>query len=237
MNSNWFKLVMKMTKVEYGKDLLLKGVPIIFNKGGAKLKIGENVTIKSSFLSNLVGLYSRTIIVTRAPGAEIEIGDNVGISGATIYARKKITIGENTCIGGNCKILDNDFHPIEAEARNQLLRDENGGDSDLVPSREIKIGKNCFIGCNSIILKGTVLGDGCVVGAGAVVCGKFEDKGSARKLERCVVYIFRKESTHRQNLYPVCMVQSLMWLWICDRAIPSDTLTARSSLLKIRSRC
>ncbi len=56
MNSNWFKLVMKMTKVEYGKNLLLKGVPIIFNKGGAKLKIGENVTIKSSFLSNLVGL-------------------------------------------------------------------------------------------------------------------------------------------------------------------------------------
>ena len=117
MNSNWFKLAMKMTKVEYGKKLLLKGVPIIFNKGGAKLKIGKNVTIKSSFLSNLVGLYSRTIIVTRAPGAEIEIGDNVGISGATIYARKKITIGENTCIGGNCKILDNDFHPIEAEAR------------------------------------------------------------------------------------------------------------------------
>ena len=88
---------------------------------------------------------------------------------------RKITIGENTCIGGNCKILDNDFHPIEAEARNKLLRDENGGDSDLVPSREIKIGKNCFIGCNSIILKGTVLGDGCVVGAGAVVAGKFED--------------------------------------------------------------
>ena len=175
MNSNWFKLVMKMTKVEYGKNLLLKGVPIIFNKGGAQLKIGDNVTVKSSFLSNLVGLYSRTIIVTRAPGAEIEIGDNVGISGATIYARKKITIGENTCIGGNCKILDNDFHPIEAEARNKLLRDENGGDSDLVPSREIKIGKNCFIGCNSIILKGTVLGDGCVVGAGAVVCGKFEE--------------------------------------------------------------
>ena len=80
MNSNWFKLVMKMTKVECGKNLLLKGVPIIFNKGGAKLKIGENVTIKSSFLSNLVGLYSRTIIVTRAPGAEIEIGDNDTLS-------------------------------------------------------------------------------------------------------------------------------------------------------------
>ena len=175
MNSNWFKLVMKMTKVEYGKNLLLKGMPVIFNKSGAKLKIGDNVTIKSSFLSNLVGLYSRTIIVTRAPGAEIEIGDHVGISGATIYARKKIMIGENTCIGGNCKILDNDFHPIEVEDRLRLLQDVHGGDSDLIPAKEIIIGKNCFLGCNSIILKGTVLGDGCVVGAGAVVCGKFED--------------------------------------------------------------
>ncbi len=175
MNSNWFKIIMKVTKVEYGKNLLLKGVPVIFNKRGAKLKIGENVTIKSSFLSNLVGLYSRTIIVTRAPGAEIEIGNNVGVSGATIYARKGIYIGENTCIGGNCKILDNDFHPIDVEDRLKLLQDVHGGDSDLIPACEIRIGKNCFLGCNSIILKGTVLGNSCVVGAGAVVSGKFED--------------------------------------------------------------
>lgn len=176
MNSNWFKIVMKATGVQYGPNLLLKGAPVIFNKSGARLKIGSNCTIKSSFLSNLVGLYTRTIIVTRAPGAEICIGDNVGMSGVTIYARKKITIGDNTCIGGNCKILDNDFHPIEVEERNRLLNDKHGGDTtDLIPAREIRIGKNCFIGCNSIILKGTVLGDGCVVGAGAVVCGKFED--------------------------------------------------------------
>lgn len=175
MNSNWFKILMKATKIKYGKNLLLKGIPVIFNKSGARMTIGNNVTIKSSFLSNLVGLYSRTIIVTRAPGAEVVIGDNVGISGATIYARRRIEIGENTCIGGNVKILDNDFHPIEAETRNRLLNDPNGGNSALVPAKPIKIGKNCFIGCNSIILKGTVLGDGCVVGAGAVVSGKFED--------------------------------------------------------------
>lgn len=175
MNSNWFKILMKITKVEYGKNLLLKGMPVIFNKNGAKLRIGANVTIKSSFFSNLVGLYSRTIVVTRAPGAVIEIGDNVGISGATIYARKGIYIGENTCIGGNCKILDNDFHPIDIEDRVKLLSDIHGGDSDIIPSGRIHIGKNCFLGCNSIILKGTVLGEGCVVGAGAVVAGKFED--------------------------------------------------------------
>lgn len=175
MNSNWYKIPLKVMKIEYGKNLLLKGVPVIFNKPGAKLFIGNNVTIKSSFLSNLVGLYSRTIIVTRAPGAEIAIGDNVGISGATIYARKMIVIGDNTCIGGNVKILDNDFHPIDLETRNNLLNDPNGGNSDLIPAKEIIIGKNCFIGCNAIVLKGTTIGNGCVIGAGAVVSGKFDD--------------------------------------------------------------
>ncbi len=167
MNSNWFKLILKVTKVVYGKNLLLKGIPIIFNECGATLLIGDNCIVKSSVLSNLVGLYSRTIIVTRTPEAEIIIGDNVGISGATIYARKSIHIGDNTNIGGNVKILDNDFHPVEIEARLNDVKSKIG-------TKAIVIGKNCFIGCNSIILKGTELGDGCVVGAGAVVCGKFE---------------------------------------------------------------
>lgn len=176
MNSNFFKLILRLQKVRYGRKLLLKGIPVIFNHKGAKISIDENVTIKSSFLSNLVGLYSRTIICTRTPEAEIVIGSNVGISGVTIYARKGIYIGDNTCIGGNAKILDNDFHPVDYEARNKLSEMKHGPEeNDLIPSKEVKIGKNCFIGCNSIILKGTVLGDGCVVGAGAVVSGVFEE--------------------------------------------------------------
>lgn len=200
MNSNWFKILMKATKIKYGKNLLIKGIPVIFNKSGATMTIGENVIIKSSFLSNLIGLYSRTIIVTRAPGAEIVIGNNVGISGATIYARKGIHIGENTCIGGNVKILDNDFHPIEVETRNKLLKNPNGGDSNLVPAKPIMIGKNCFIGCNSIILKGTVIGDGCVIGAGAVVSGKFEDNCViVGNPARVIKSLMREEPSEKKN--------------------------------------
>lgn len=175
MNSNWFKAIMRLTKVKYGRNLKLRGVPVIFNKGGATLEIGDDCIVNSSFLSNLVGLYSRTIIVTRKAGAYIKIGNHVGISGATIYARAGIEIGDFTDIGGNVKILDTDFHPIDYETRNRLTMEGRGGDSDLVPSKPIVIGKNCFIGCNSIILKGTELGEGCVVGAGTVVSGKFED--------------------------------------------------------------
>lgn len=168
MVSFWYKLFLKFTHVKYGKTLILKGVPFVYNHKGASMTIGDNCLIKSSFLSNLVGLYSRTIILTRIPGAVIEIGDNVGISGATIYARSRITIGDNTNIGGNVKILDNDFHPVDPEAR---LRD----DKEQIGTAPIQIGKNCFIGCNVLILKGSKIGDNCVVGAGAVVSGIFED--------------------------------------------------------------
>lgn len=166
--SNYFKLFMKLNKVNFGKHLDLYGVPVIFKKSGSSLTIGDNCSIKSSFLSNLIGLSQRTIIVTRTKEAKIEIGNNVGISGATIYARKGIFIGDNTLIGANTKILDNDFHPLELEAR--LIDDKS-----KIGTRQIVIGKGCFIGCNSLILKGTILGEGCIVGAGAVVSGKFED--------------------------------------------------------------
>ncbi len=168
MNAGWYKIILRLCRVQYGKGLRLKGMPVIFNKKGAVMEIGEGVTIKSAFLSNLVGLYQRTIIVTRTEQAKIVIGNYVGISGATIYARESIEIGDDTNIGGNVKILDNDFHPLEEEARRLDIKEQIG-------TRPVKIGKNCFIGCNALILKGTELGDGCVVGAGAVVSGKFED--------------------------------------------------------------
>ena len=41
--------------------------------------------------------------------------------------------------------------------------------------RPIIIGDGCFIGSNSIILKGTNLGKNCVVGAGSVVSSSFPD--------------------------------------------------------------
>lgn len=164
--SNYFKLFMKLNKVSFGKNLNLFGVPVIFKKKGSVLKIGDNCSIKSSFLSNLVGLSQRTIIVTRTEEAKINIGNNVGISGATIYARKGITIGDNTLIGANVKILDNDFHPLDIEDRNKDIKEK-------IKAKEIVIGKNCFIGCNVLILKGANIGEGSVVGAGSIVTGEF----------------------------------------------------------------
>ena len=46
---------------------------------------------------------------------------------------------------------------------------------DLLKKRPVVIGEGCFLGANSIILKGTTLGKNVVVGAGSVVSGTFPD--------------------------------------------------------------
>lgn len=148
--------------VKIGRSVKLQGLPIIVNRG--KISIGDNVIIKSSFLSNLLGLYQRTVIVARTKHAEIEIAEDVGMSGVTVYAREKITIGKHCRIGGNTKILDNDFHPVDPK-----LRLERSSD---ITARPITIGENVFIGCNSLILKGAEIGDNTTIGAGSVVTGK-----------------------------------------------------------------
>ena len=160
----FFKLYMKVKGIKYGKHFKTNGLPFIFNNKKSDITIGDNCTIKSSFLSNLIGLNHRTIIMTRTKDASITIGENVGMSGTTIYARNSITIGDNTLIGANSKIIDNDFHPVDPEDRlvNNISK---------IKSKPIIIGNNCFIGCDSIILKGVHLGDNCVVGAGSVVPG------------------------------------------------------------------
>lgn len=154
-----------MNRICYGKGLKLIGWPFLFRYPCASLTIGDNVTINSNFFSNLLGLYQRTIIVARGE-AEIRIGDGAGISGSTIYARKEIFLGKNVLVGANVKIMDNDFHSLDVSER-------NAGMVDKLQCKPVHIGDNVFIGCNSIILKGTEIGENSVVGAGSVVCGSF----------------------------------------------------------------
>lgn len=85
----------------------------------------------------------------------------------TIYARQGIYIEDDVTIGANTKIFDNDFHSLDPEERRNDIFD------NLI-CKDVKIGKNVFVGCNCIILKGTEIGENSIVGAGSVVCGKFE---------------------------------------------------------------
>lgn len=181
------KIVMKANGIQYGKGLKLYGCPFIFRFSKASIEIGNDVVINSNFLSNLLGLYQRTIIIAKNQG-KVKIGNRVGISGATVYAWNSIEIGDNTRIGANVKIVDTDFHPVDPTER-------LNGNNAAAGCKPIKIGKNVFIGMNSIILKGTIIGDNSVVGAGAVVHGVFPDNCViAGNPARIVKYLDGKES-------------------------------------------
>ena len=159
-----------IAKIKFRKMVSFNGFTIVYTFDGSSIdfKNGHAKTvINSSSFSNMVGLYQHTIIIARH-GGRISIGAGCGISGTTIYAMNSIKIGENVLIGGNCKIIDNDFHPLHVSQRiNQKVED--------IKTRAIEIGDGCFIGANSIILKGCKLGKNCVVGAGSVVSGTFPD--------------------------------------------------------------
>ena len=149
-------------------SLIYKGWSVIHSFKGSSIKIGNKTALFSSFSSNMLGISHRCIIVARY-GGKIDIGEYCGISGSTIYAWDSIKIGNHTRIGANCKIIDNDFHPIELEYRHKSLNEK------YTRRAPIMIGDDCFIGMNSIILKGTILGNNVIVGAGSVVHGKFPD--------------------------------------------------------------
>lgn len=89
---------------------------------------------------------------------------------------KNITVGKNVFINSCCHFQDQGGVFIDDGAligHNVVFATLN---HDILPEKRqsiypapIKIGKNVWIGSNSIILSGVTIGDGAIVGAGSVV--------------------------------------------------------------------
>ena len=98
--------------------------------------------------------------------AKISIGDNTSLNHGCIFtAHEKISIGNNVQFGPNVLIYDHD-HDFE---KKDGLKNLNYKTSEVI------IGNNVWIGANTIILRGSIIGDNCVIGAGAVIKGEFPD--------------------------------------------------------------
>ena len=119
----------------------------VIAQGLREVTIGKNVTLWN-------GVKISVCSACDTP-AHLSIGDHVSIGDRTeLHVGNHLSIGDGTLIAWDCCIMDRDYHKI------------NSSNEQTAP---VVIGKNVWIGCNSLILKGVTIGEGAVVAAGSVV--------------------------------------------------------------------
>lgn len=114
-------------------------------------------------LQNLLGKCGDDVYIE--DGVHMSYGSNLYLEGAfyanynlTVVDDGKVFIGDKTLIGPNVTICTTG-HPADPHYREMVAH----------YSLEIKIGKNVWIGSNSVILPGVTIGDNSIIGAGSVV--------------------------------------------------------------------
>lgn len=133
-----------------------------FTQRGKRLKVGKDVRFICKdyelIAGNYVTFYRHTKVSVYGNSeriAKLHIGDSVSIGNRTeLHVGEFVSIGDGTLISWDCCIMDRDYHKLNSETER---------------TSPIRIGKHCWIGCNSLIMKGVDIGDGAVVAAGSVV--------------------------------------------------------------------
>jgi len=148
--------------VELPQIFQASSFPVCRRHPQARIILGEGVDIRNYISENLAGITHPTVLVADGAGTILEIGANVGISGAVIYASRHIRIDEFVLIGVGARIFDTDFHPLDWEARRR-------NDMSQVATAPVHICRDVWIGADSIVLKGVTIGERSIIAAGSVV--------------------------------------------------------------------
>ena len=147
-----------------------------FNKE-SKVTIGKRVRV-----------HSGSKIKVRRDG-NLRIGDDVRFNyNCVIVCRDRIEIGEGTEFGPSVYIYDHDHVYRERLQENSFI------------CEPISIGRNCWIGANCVLLRGTELGDNCVVGAGSVLKGKHKTDSVIIQKRATTVYDSSKCECKRNSV-------------------------------------
>jgi len=139
--------------IKINRNCQFYGIPHFRRFQFSTISIGKNCTFRSDQTSNLIGINHKCILSTHHETATIIIGNNCGFSGTSIGAAKEIRIGNNVLVGANSIITDFDWHLDK---------------SNTTPLPVI-IQDNVWIGVNTTILKGVIIGENSIIGANSLV--------------------------------------------------------------------
>ena len=157
----------KDTKI--GKNVIIEPYVVI----GLKVKIGNNVTIKSfSHLENCkiedkvdIGPYARI-----RPGAVLKSGSKIG----NFVEIKKSTLGNNSKVNHLTYIGDSEIGKSVNIGAGTITCNYDG-----VKKSKTKIKNNVFIGSNSSLVAPLTIEEDSVVGAGSVITKNVKKKSLA----------------------------------------------------------
>lgn len=141
----WCKVTRK--KVTIGKNFHLDGRISI--KGPGTVIFGDNVR---------VGEYTTPWTFTEE--AVIEIGNTVFLNGTRFACKKYIRV-EDMAMIADSRIMDTDFHAEQPDKR-RTHDDE---------PKPIIIGKNAWITIQTVVLKGSVVGENTILSPNSVIAG------------------------------------------------------------------
>ena len=165
----FYSIYSNKKSITLGRNIRIKGFPIVFIKNGGKVHIGDNVTINSSNYGYHINMHSPVKIMVDRPNAEIFIGTNSRIHGTCMHAYNKIKIGENCLIAANTQIIDGNGHDLCLDNPSERI-------NTVGNASEINISDNVWIGANCIILPGVTIGKGSVIAAGSIVTKEVPEK-------------------------------------------------------------
>lgn len=136
-----------------GEGLVIEGLPFV--SGHVEIHIGNRVQLGGR-------LFVAAGASESVPRLIIKDGASIGWF-TSITVSKEVIIEEDALISFNCRISDTDGHPREADLRWMHQRPSTRG------IRPVRIGRNCWIGNGSHIMKGVTIGEGAIIGANSVV--------------------------------------------------------------------
>lgn len=101
-------------------------------------------------------------------GASVVIGDGFMISASSsIMCCKQMKFGKNVLFSWDCLVMDSDTHTI--------IYDDG---KKSIMEKPVSLGDNVWVGCRSLILKGSFIPSNTVIGAGTKITGQSFEENS-----------------------------------------------------------